>query len=104
MPVLKQHFVAGDRATKGRSGVQRPFSRFLGVDLGGGRGKTTAIAELRIGASGGAEVIEVATRSGRLPWTDDTLFGRLAVPDPHRVIAVDAPLTQTAFGRCDRPV
>jgi hypothetical protein len=84
--------------------VQRAFSRFVGVDLGGGRGKTTAVAELRIAAAGGAEVIEVATRSGRLPWTDDTLIGRLAVPDPERVIAVDAPLTQTACGRCDRPV
>jgi len=83
--------------------VQRAFSRFLGVDLGGGRGKTTAVAELRIGV-GGAEVIEVATRSGRLPWTDDTLIGRLAVPDPERVIAVDAPLTTTACGRCERPV
>ena len=81
----------------------RAFSRFLGVDLGGGRGKTTAVAEIR-SASSGAEVIEVATRSGRLPWTDDTLIGRLAIPDPDRVIAVDAPLTQTACGRCERPV
>ncbi|HEX5059294.1 MAG TPA: hypothetical protein VFV99_08045, partial [Kofleriaceae bacterium] len=79
--------------------MQRAFSRFLGVDLGGGRGKTTAVAELRIGTTGSAEVIEVATRSGRLPWTDDTLIGRLAIPDPERVIAVDAPLTTTACGR-----
>lgn len=84
--------------------MQRAFSRFVGVDLGGGRGKTTAVAELRIAVHGGAEVMEVATRAGRLPWTDDTLIGRLAVPDPQRVIAVDAPLTQTACGRCDRPV
>jgi predicted nuclease with RNAse H fold len=84
--------------------VERAFSRFVGVDLGGGRGKTTAVAELRMSASGGAEVIEVATRSGRLPWTDDTLIGRLAIPDPERVIAVDAPLTQPACGRCERPV
>ena len=84
--------------------MQRAFSRFIGVDLGGGRGKTTAVAELRIGANGAAEVIEVATRAGKLPWTDDTLIGRLAMPDPERVIAVDAPLTQTACGRCERPV
>lgn len=56
-----------------------------------------------MGASGAAEVIEVATRSGRLPWTDDTLIGRLAVPDPERVIAVDAPLTTTACARCVEP-
>ena len=84
--------------------MQRAFSRFVGVDLGGGRGKTTAVAELRMAPAGGAEVIEVATRAGKLPWTDDTLIGRLAIPDPERVIAVDAPLTQTACGRCERPV
>jgi hypothetical protein len=52
----------------------------------------------------GAEVIEVATRAGKLPWTDETLIGRLAIPDPQRVIAVDAPLTQAACGRCVVPV
>ncbi len=105
MPVLKQHFWPGDRATKGkRAGVQRAFTSFVGVDLGGGRGKTTAVAEIRMAAAGGAEVIEVATRSGRLPWTDDTLIGRLALPNPTRVIAIDAPLTSTACGRCVEPV
>lgn len=84
--------------------MKRPFQRFVGVDLGGGRGKTTAVAELRMASSGGAEVIEVATRSGTLPWTDETLVHRLATTDPQRVIAVDAPLTQTACGRCERPV
>jgi hypothetical protein len=84
--------------------LKRAFSRFIGVDLGGGRGKTTAIAELRSGR-GGAQVIEVATRSGRLPWTDDTLLGRLMAASPSdAVIAVDAPLTQAACGRCERPV
>ena len=83
--------------------MQRAFHRFVGVDLGGGRGKTTAIAELRAGASG-AEVLEVATRAGRSAWNDDTLIGRLAVADPERVIAIDAPLTTAACGRCDRPV
>lgn len=84
--------------------MRRTFSRFIGVDLGGGRGKTTAIAEIRSGPSG-AQVIEVATRAGRLPWTDDTLLGRLADVSPDdTVIAIDAPLTQAACGRCDRPV
>ncbi len=85
--------------------MQRSFTRFVGVDLGGGRGKTTALAELRVAASGGVEVVEVATRSNRQPWTDDTLMGRLAERhDPTVVIAIDAPLTQTACGRCERPV
>jgi len=83
--------------------LRRAFTRFIGIDLGGGRGKTTALAEVRSCPSG-AEVVEVATREGRLPWTDDTLIGRLAVADPDRVIAIDAPLTQTACARCERPV
>lgn len=84
--------------------MQRAFSRFIGVDLGGGRGKTTAIAVVRSGPSG-AQVMEVATRAGRMPWTDDTLLGRLAEAAPgETVIAIDAPLTQAACGRCDRPV
>jgi len=84
--------------------LKRAFSRFIGVDLGGGRGKTTAVAEIRSGPNG-AQVFEVATRSGKLPWTDDTLLTRLvaAAPEP-TVIAIDAPLTQTACGRCELPV
>jgi predicted nuclease with RNAse H fold len=83
--------------------VKRPFSRFVGIDLGGGRGKTTAVAELRSGA-GGVEVIEVATRSNKVAWTDDTLMRRLGEPDDQRVIAIDAPLTTTACARCVEPV
>jgi predicted nuclease with RNAse H fold len=83
--------------------VTRAFSRFIGVDLGGGRGKTTALAEVRMGAAG-AEVLEVATRADRQPWTDDTLAGRLAGRGADTLIAVDAPLTQPACGRCERPV
>jgi len=84
--------------------LKRAFSRFIGVDLGGGRGKTTAIAEIRSGV-GGAQVIEVATRSGRLPWTYDTLLAHLlAEPATDTVIAIDAPLTQSACGRCERAV
>ncbi|MEO6771989.1 MAG: DUF429 domain-containing protein [Kofleriaceae bacterium] len=83
--------------------MQRSASRFVGIDLGGGRGKTTALAELRSGPNG-AEVVEVATRSstGKSPWTDDTLIERLAL-NPDQVIAIDAPLTSTACGRCERP-
>jgi hypothetical protein len=84
--------------------VKRAFSRFVGVDLGGGRGKTTAVAEVRSTTSGAAEVIEVATRSAKQAWTDDTLITRLAVEDPDRVIAIDAPLTPPACTRCERPV
>jgi predicted nuclease with RNAse H fold len=84
--------------------VTRSFTRFLGVDLGGGRGKTTAVAEIRSGPEG-AEVIEVAVRSARQAWTDDTLAQRLAGARPEdTVIAIDAPLTRPACDRCERPV
>lgn len=52
----------------------------------------------------GAEVIEVATLSpDKQRWTDDALYARLAAADAtsgDRVIAIDAPLTQTACARC----
>ena len=84
--------------------MKRSFTRFVGVDLGGGRGKTTAVAELRVAASG-VEVVEVATRaSPRTPWTDETLVQRLANPTPDTVIAIDAALTRSACNRCELPV
>jgi hypothetical protein len=82
--------------------VKRPYTRFVGIDLGGGRGKTTAVAEIRSGVAG-AEVIEVATRAGKAAWTDDALIARLGAA-PDRVIAIDAPLTTTACARCTEPV
>jgi len=93
--------------------VPRSFTRFIGIDLGGGRGKTTVIAEIRSATSSTssgpgpavAEVVEVATRSARQPWTDETLVDRLAAaPSASTVIAIDAPLTQAACNRCERPV
>jgi len=63
--------------------------------------------KLCLGAPRGsrAQVVEVATRAGRLPWTDDTLTERLmAAAAADTVVAVDAPLTQAACSRCERPV
>ena len=85
--------------------MARAFTSFIGVNLGGGRGKTTAIARLRTAQAGsGAEVMEVATRAGQAAWTDDTLVNYLASPAPDTVLAIDAPLTATSCGRCERPV
>jgi Protein of unknown function (DUF429) len=82
--------------------VQRAFHRFIGLDLGGVRGKTTAIAELGVAGSG-ALVTRVALRADDQPWTDDTLAAHLTALDPATtVIAVDAPLTTHACGRCVR--
>jgi predicted nuclease with RNAse H fold len=98
--------------------VRRPCTRFIGVDLGGARGKTTAIAELRLAPDqpDRVEVVEVATRLASGPasgavsnakqaWTDETLIQRLAaLTGDDTVIAIDAPLTQTACARCEVPV
>lgn len=82
--------------------MQRPFARFIGVDLGGGRGKTTVVAELRRGSAQTAEVVEVAIRAGKQRWTDDTLVERLTPGGPDAVVAIDAPLTKTSCCRCPR--
>jgi hypothetical protein len=84
--------------------VQRPFQRFVGVDLGGARGKTTAVAHLATRGDGAVWVEQVATRcAGRQPWRDDTLADHLAAVDAATVIAIDAPLTAPACARCTVP-
>src|SRR5688500_15624139 len=99
MPVGYDDFRAGGSWYKSENPrLKRSFTRFIGVDLGGGRGKTTAVAELR-SAADRVEVVEVATRAIKQPWTDETLVHRLAASE-QTVIAIDAPLTQTACGRC----
>ncbi|MEZ4358571.1 MAG: DUF429 domain-containing protein [Kofleriaceae bacterium] len=83
--------------------MQRPVVRFIGLDLGGVRGKTTAIAELAASAQG-ALVTRVALRAPDGPWTDETLATYLTAQDPATTaIAIDAPLTEHACGRCVRP-
>lgn len=87
-------------------GVQRPFDVFLGVDLGGGKGKTTAVARLEVAHDGVLEVLEVGTAgSGGKPWYDEHLIDYLGLhADRRTVVAVDAPLTLTACTRCREPV
>ena len=85
--------------------MKRPFTRFVGVDLGGGRGKTTAVAELRSGRAAAPRSSRSRPARASKPWTDDTLIDRLGGSrSPSVAIAIDAPLTQTACGRCERPV
>jgi hypothetical protein len=104
--------------------VRRPFTTFIGIDLGGARGKTTALARLSIpvGLAGpdapagsavhAASVDEVTTRhpNGE-PWVDELLVDHLARllersaerPGERVVIALNAPLTQPACVRCVVP-
>lgn len=88
----------------------RRFRTFLGVDLGGGKGRTTAVARLRV-EDGHARVVEVGTRRGGTgagpgdgpPFYDDVLTAYLREHADDAALAVDAPLTTTACVRCRLP-
>ncbi len=77
------------------------FQTFLGVDLGGGKGKNTAVAVLRRHAEG-VEVVRYDTGDGN-PWYDRELVTFLK-QHRHAVVAIDAPLSLTACVRCRVPV
>lgn len=96
------------------------FKTFLGVDMGGGKGKTTAVARL-VERDGAVCVVEVGTRAFGLPggnghgnghanghpgppWYDDVLVEYLAAHAADAVLAIDAPLTLPACVRCTLPV
>ena len=77
---------------------------FIGIDLGGSRGKSTAVAAL--GRTESAVAVEsVHSRApGGGPWVDDALFALADSLDPaSSVVAVAAPLTVPACLRCVRP-
>ena len=88
--------------------LKRPFTTFIGVDLGGARGKTTAIAELSVVQ--GEDTVRVQSVRARgsqngneAPWHDDVLMKFLR-SKPEAVIAFDAPLVVPACVRCTEPV
>jgi Protein of unknown function (DUF429) len=83
--------------------MQRRFATFVGVDLGGARGKTTAVAQLVVGPQDRAQVRWISTRHAGAPWVDDTLLGYLAGLGDDVVLAIGAPLTSPACGRCVLP-
>lgn len=86
--------------------MERLYRRFLGVDLGGGKGKTTAVARLEIAESGALEVVEVGTSggAGKDPWYDENLIDYLGLHAEGAALAIDAPLTTTACVRCRESV
>ncbi len=79
--------------------MQRAFRTFIGVDLGGGKGKTTAVARLRLSDQG----VVVDDFGDDKPWYDDRLIAYLLRHAGEAVIAIDAPLTLTACTRCTLP-
>ncbi len=77
------------------------MSTYIGIDLGGARGRTTALARLDRPSEGArAAVLEVSTRCGDRAWTDDVLVEYLRGLEGHVVVAVNAPLTAPACVRC----
>lgn len=87
--------------------MRKRYHRFVGIDLGGARGKTTAVAVLTTGP-GGVEVQQVAARwrsgSGEEAWSDDALIALVEAHDSDfTVVAIDAPLTLPACLRCVEP-
>ena len=84
--------------------MKRGYTTFVGIDLGGARGKTTAVAV--IDATGGesdqAVVQNVSPRANEEPWTDDALLALIESLD-NPCVAIDAPLTVPACIRCVRP-
>lgn len=88
---------------------RRDFIHVLGVDLGGGKGKKTALATLRIDASFPdrtecATVIEIAPRVGGAPFYDAALIDAVRRFGDGTLLCVDAPLTLPPCLRCAVPV
>lgn len=100
-------------ATKGPARA-RPARRFIGVDLGGGRGKNTAIARLELGdGDAGLTVAEATVRQGHRGtgnhegdalFRDEVLVEYLRRwTDDDTVVAINAPLTLPPCVRCTLP-
>jgi hypothetical protein len=81
----------------------RHFNHTLGVDLGGGKGKKTALATLRADEQG-ATIVEIAPRAGALPLYDSMLVDAIRSHGDDTLLCVDAPLTLPPCLRCEVPV
>ncbi len=79
------------------------FERFLGVDLGGGKGKKTAVAVLERREDGIA-VVALLPRSGDAPLYDAGLIEELRSRASGALLCVDAPLTLPPCLRCAEQV
>jgi hypothetical protein len=86
--------------------MDQDLATYVGIDLGGARGKTTAVARLtRASGAAGVMVEEVcARRAGVDPWRDDVLVDYLGALGEGVVVAIDAPLTAPACMRCTEAV
>ncbi|MCS6914521.1 MAG: hypothetical protein RMK29_19170 [Myxococcales bacterium] len=84
--------------------MRRAFRTFIGVDLGGGKGKTTAVARLRLQQEPGRPPHVVVDDGGSGPgWYDGRLVPYLLRHAGEAVVAIDAPLTLPVCVRCSLP-
>lgn len=81
--------------------MRRAFQTFIGVDLGGGKGKTTAVA--RLVATDGGRTVRVEELVGTGTFYDERLLAYLREHAAGAVLAFDAPLTLPACVRCVLP-
>ncbi len=99
------------------SSARARFERFIGIGLGGGHGKTTAVARLERRSDAGLSLAEASLRQGRRGsggapqasvatelFRDDVLLAYLdRWIDERTVVAIDAPLTLPPCIRCRLP-
>ena len=80
------------------------YQNFIGIDLGGARGKSTALAKLvRTGHGASVESVLMRAPDGS-PWTDDTLLEFFeSHSSASTALAINAPLTSPACVRCSLP-
>lgn len=79
------------------------FRTFIGVDLGGGKGKSsTAVARLELGPCGATVLVRDYGTGKDTPWYDDVLIAYLR-SHPEAVVAIDAPLTMPSCLRSGDP-
>jgi hypothetical protein len=81
----------------------RNFVHVLGIDLGGGKGKKTALATLRVDGDA-ATVVDIAPRNGALPFYDAALVETIRQYGDETLLCIDAPLTLPPCLRCTVPL
>jgi predicted nuclease with RNAse H fold len=83
--------------------MEHSFKRFIGVDLGGGKGKKTALAVLDTSRAG-VTVTLLSPHAKERPLYDAALVGAILSRRKGAVVCVDAPLTLPPCLRCTEPV
>ena len=83
--------------------MEKAFTRFIGVDLGGGKGKKTALAVLER-TRDGVTVTQLSPKPKEAPLYDAALVSALLGKAEGAVVCIDAPLTLPPCLRCAEPV